>query len=204
MYNRACRHQHSSRHSKESREPLQDAPFSESPPLNHDVIARRYGPALFELACQLTCSKVDACDLVQDTFEKSLRKMPKGLAPASAQRWLQVTLRNRFCDWCRSPERRLCKLQADTARLTIAASEFEDEPRWTKVEPTQLWHCVERLNPVLREVFLMRTRDRRSHAQIASELQIPVATVGTRCFRALRHLRRMLEDGSPASQELPG
>ena len=66
--------------------------------IDHAAIVRRYGPALYKLAHQLTCNDNDARDLVQDTFEKSLRKLPWGLGPTSICSWLQVTLRNRYLD----------------------------------------------------------------------------------------------------------
>ncbi len=167
--------------------------------IDHAAIVRRYGPALYKLAHQLTCNDNDARDLVQDTFEKSLRKLPWGLGPTSICSWLQVTLRNRYLDLRRARECRARVTTKDTLLLTLCAQDEDEEPVWRKVDPTQLWHCVERLSPTLRDVFLLRIRDRRSHAEIASRLRIPVSTVGTRCFRALKHLRRMLDERHPAA-----
>jgi RNA polymerase sigma-70 factor, ECF subfamily len=159
----------------------------------HDGIARRHGPLLYQLARYLTANDSDARDLVQDTFERSLRKLPVGLPQDRIQCWLLVTLRNRFVDLRRSFEHRARVALHDNALCTLPIVDHEEEPRWTQVDPEALWRCVEQLNPVLRQVFVLRVRERRSHAEIAAELGIPQSTVGTRYFRALRHLRRMLE-----------
>jgi RNA polymerase sigma-70 factor (ECF subfamily) len=167
----------------------------------HDGIARRHGPLLYQLARYLTANDSDARDLVQDTLERSLRKLPVGLPQDRIQCWLQVTLRNRFVDLRRSFEHRARVALHENALLALPAEDAEEEPRWTRVDPEAVWRCVERLNPILREVFLLRVRGRRSHAEIAAELGIPLSTVGTRYFRALRHLRRMLECGTPPSNQ---
>jgi RNA polymerase sigma-70 factor, ECF subfamily len=159
----------------------------------HDRIARRHSALLYKLACCLTANDSDARDLVQDTFETSLRKLPVGLPEDRIGCWLAVTLRNRFIDLRRSPEHRTRVIPLDTALLTLPAQEPHEEPRWTRVEPEELRHRAERLKPVLREVFLLRARDRRSHAEIAAQLGIPLSTVGTRYFRALKCLREMFE-----------
>jgi RNA polymerase sigma-70 factor, ECF subfamily len=159
----------------------------------YDGIARRHGALLYKLARHLTANDSDARDLVQDTFETSLRKLPVGLPHDRIGCWLAVTLRNRYIDHRRSPEHRARVGLPETALVSLPPQEQEAEPRWTLVEPEALRRCAERLKPVLREVFLLRVRDRRSHAEIAAQLGIPLSTVGTRYFRALKHLRGMLE-----------
>jgi RNA polymerase sigma-70 factor (ECF subfamily) len=167
----------------------------------HDGIARRHGPLLFQLARYLTANDSDARDLVQDTFERSLRKLPVGLPQDRIQCWLLVTLRNRFVDLRRSFEHRARVTLHENALFTLPTRDPEEQPRWARVDPEALWQCVDRLNPILREVFLLRVRERRSHAEIAAELGIPLSTVGTRYFRALRHLRRMLESETPPADQ---
>jgi RNA polymerase sigma-70 factor (ECF subfamily) len=163
----------------------------------HDGIARRHGALLYQLARCLTANDSDARDLVQDTFERSLRKLPVGLPQDRIQCWLLVTLRNRFIDLRRSFEHRARVPLHENALFSLPAQDPEQQPRWARVDPEALWRCVDRLNPILREVFVLRVRGRRSHAEIAAQLGIPLSTVGTRYFRALRHLRQMLEREAP-------
>jgi RNA polymerase sigma-70 factor (ECF subfamily) len=164
----------------------------EDPLADPDAIVRRFGPHLYEYARHLTRNPNDASDLVQDTFERCLRKMPGNLTPINVQSWLQVTLRNRYVDLRRTRRRRRLVLLNETAGVVPAKEALEQE-RWSQIDPSELWLCVQRLDPRLREVFVLRNRDRLSHAEIAVVLSIPVSTVGTRCHRAARHLRRMLD-----------
>ncbi len=159
----------------------------------HDEIVRRHAARLYRLAMCLTYDDSDARDLVQDTFERSLRKLPARLSQERIQRWLLVTLRNRFLDLKRSSDRR-AHLALDHAVLPVVPAEVEPEPKWAKLEPAQLWRCVDRLHPALRDVFMLRVRERRPYNEIADRLGVPPNTAGTRFFRALRHLRRMLEE----------
>ncbi len=170
--------------------------------VDREALVLRFGPELHLMARQLAGNPTDALDLVQDTFERALRKLPEHLALPSIQNWLHVTLRNLHIDLCRSRNRRTFVTFFDEPLGFGPANDAEDEePRWTQVEPSELWNCVERLSPALREVFLLRNRDARSHAEIALELSIPVSTVGTRCHRAIRHLRHMLQPSLVAEGE---
>jgi RNA polymerase sigma-70 factor (ECF subfamily) len=158
----------------------------------HEEIVRRHGARLYRLAWHLTYDESEARDLVQDTFERSLRKLPVQLPEPRIRRWLLVTLRNRFVDLKRSSDRRV-RVALDDTLLSAPPQEIDPEPDWAEIEPAQLWRCVDRLNPILREVFVLRVRERRPYAEIADRLGVPIATAGTRFFRALRHLRCMLE-----------
>jgi RNA polymerase sigma factor (sigma-70 family) len=158
----------------------------------HEEIVRRHSARLYRWALWLTSDENDARDLVQDTLERSLRRLPARLPQERIRRWLLVTLRNRFLDLRRSFDRR-ARVAWDDALLSAFPQPTDPEPQWAEIDPAQVWRCVERLNPVLRDVFVLRVRDRLSHAEIAHRLGIPSSTVGTRFFRALRHLRRMLE-----------
>jgi RNA polymerase sigma-70 factor (ECF subfamily) len=157
-----------------------------------DDLLRRHSAQLFRLALCLTSNESDARDLVQDTWERSLRKLPVSLSQDRTRRWLVVTLRNRFLDLRRSKDHRGRVRLEDVAWFSMPVEDPEPEPPWANVDSAQLWRCVELLKPILREVFVLRARDRLSHAEIARRLGIPANTVATRFFRALRHLRRML------------
>jgi RNA polymerase sigma factor (sigma-70 family) len=55
-----------------------------------------------------------------------------------------------------------------------------------------LWDAVETLGPDLRQVVELRYRQQRSYREIASELGLPVGTVGTRLMRAYDRLWQLL------------
>jgi RNA polymerase sigma-70 factor, ECF subfamily len=70
-----------------------------------------------------------------------------------------------------------------------------------------LWvgRAVAKLDPVDREILLLREFDQLSYSEIADLLRLPVNTVRSRLFRARMALRQLLEapTSQPASQDIP-
>ena len=67
-----------------------------------------------------------------------------------------------------------------------------------------LWvrRAVEKLDPIDREILLLREFEQLSYAEIADLLQLPLNTVRSRLFRARTALRNLLEPvAAPASNE---
>ena len=157
-----------------------------------DGIARRHIAQLYGQALHLTANHHDAMDLVQDTLEASLRKLPTALPEDRMVFWLAAVLRNRFIDSCRSLECRGRSVSANVMELALCAAEQTEEPKWAKADPKKLQLFVQLLKPVLRNVFQLRAYERLSYAEIAARLGIPISTVGTRYHRAIGHLRRAL------------
>jgi RNA polymerase sigma-70 factor (ECF subfamily) len=58
-----------------------------------------------------------------------------------------------------------------------------------------LWirRAVEQLDPIDREILLLREFEQLSYAEIANLLELPVNTVRSRLFRARTALRNLLE-----------
>ena len=66
-----------------------------------------------------------------------------------------------------------------------------------------LWvrRAVEKLDPIDREILLLREFEQLSYAEIADVLQLPVNTVRSRLFRARIALRNLLEAPAPQPAE---
>jgi RNA polymerase sigma-70 factor (ECF subfamily) len=161
----------------------------------HDGIARRHGDLLYRMAFHFTGNRPDALDLVQDTYEASLRKLPVALPRDRVAYWLATTLRNRFIDQTRSFERRmrLSEPLDETISPLPAQEQAEHQPSWVEIDSEELWQAADRLKPLLREVFLLRAQNGKAYSEIAVRLGIPSSTVGTRYYRALKCLRKLLE-----------
>jgi RNA polymerase sigma-70 factor (ECF subfamily) len=170
-----------------------DRPLSSRPLPTVDELLRRHGAELYRLALRLTRNESDARDLVQDTYERSLRNLPTGVSQDRALRWLVVTLRHRFLDLRRAKDCRGRVQLDDVAWVMMPDRDPEPEPAWANIESNQVWLCVERLKPAQREVFLLRERDRLPHAEIARRLRVPRTTAVTRFLRSLKRLRQLLE-----------
>jgi RNA polymerase sigma factor (sigma-70 family) len=158
------------------------------------------------LAQSLARGRVDAEDLAQDVFERWLRSVPHprveaandpaDAAPASSavanpQAWMALVLRRLLIDRLRRQSRELV-LHRIAPPVTASADERDSKPWWAELDPSAIEHELGRLPPALRETFRLFTFKRRSYAQIARELAIAPATVGTRISRARALLKQRL------------
>ncbi len=79
----------------------------------------------------------------------------------------------------------------------------ERSPEPSKQDATEagLWvrRAVAKLDPVDREILLLREFEELSYAEIADLLRIPINTVRSRLFRARTALRQLLEGAAPQS-----
>ena len=69
-----------------------------------------------------------------------------------------------------------------------------------------LWvrRAVEKLDPLDREIVMLREFEQLSYAEIADLLQVPLNTVRSRLFRARTALRDLLEPAATAANNVPG
>lgn len=157
-----------------------------------DVVAT-YVPALYRRARSLTRDRWDAWDLVQDTFERALKRAPTHLPVDKIEPWLLVILRNLFVDRHRRSQRAL-QVPLSDELLPYNESEVDSQPPvWRVVDDQLLRGCVAELDERLRDVYLSYSERRLTLAEISELLGIPVATAGTRLFRARRRLRALVK-----------
>jgi RNA polymerase sigma-70 factor (ECF subfamily) len=163
------------------------------------VLARaleRHRPLLVQLALRLTRSRPEAEDLIQDAFERALRR-PERLPPVDRLRpWLVTVLHNLFVDQCRRRARRPEHRPLDSDR--IAAPPIEKPPRWQTIDPAELEAAVDSLDERFREVYRLHALEGRSYAEIAARLELQPSTVGTRLARARAKLRAILSEAEGA------
>jgi RNA polymerase sigma-70 factor (ECF subfamily) len=130
----------------------------------------------------------DVADLIQDAFERALRKRPPVADHDELRAWLFVVLRNLMIDRVRAADARtVFGLELDG----IAAAAPDDPPPWRSVDWSDVREALPRLDPRLRQVFTMFSQG-MSLLQIAAATGTPVATVGTRLFRARKRLRLLV------------
>jgi RNA polymerase sigma-70 factor (ECF subfamily) len=137
-------------------------------------------------AGRLTRNAADADDLVQDTVERGLRKKEL-YRYGSLRTWLLHIMKNLFIDRCRR------RRHVDTGvELLSIPAESTPVPMWAQVSDVALAAAIARLQPLAREVIVLKEREGCSYAEISERLNIPVGTVGTRLIRARRKLREIL------------
>jgi RNA polymerase sigma-70 factor (ECF subfamily) len=158
-----------------------------------EAIPREHGEALLRWALQLTGDRSSALDLVQDTYERALRRGLDAIPPERTRSWLFVIAKNQFLDSYRS-RRRHRAVSLETVMLGIEAPDAADDDAapWATFGLDDLRRAVERLSPTLANVYRMHAFEDLDYAAISARLGIPMTTVGTRLLRARLKLRDLL------------
>jgi RNA polymerase sigma-70 factor (ECF subfamily) len=151
--------------------------------------------ALFGFAMVLTRNRVEAEDLVQETYLRATQAFGRLLPDTNLKGWLFAIMRNI----------RLNQLRSAGARLEFIEIDAEEEGDWLdpatddpytvfvrKVERETLRSAIERLPDHYREVVVLRDLEGFSYQQIATILQCPAGTVMSRLGRARERLRVLL------------
>jgi RNA polymerase sigma-70 factor (ECF subfamily) len=163
-------------------------------------VSKEHGAYLRDLSQRLCRGQFDADDLVQDVLVSAALQLHKLPADTNLIAWLTRVMKNRFIDRCRRKQTGVVATPAtpiDEER--IAARINDPEEWWEKLDADDIRARLGELPTELREAFeLFAFRD-RSYQEIAAELGIPKATVGTRILRARQRLRILLLADRPAS-----
>jgi RNA polymerase sigma-70 factor (ECF subfamily) len=150
-------------------------------------------PQLQAIAERLCATSADARDLVQDTLERAMRQgIPNDVRNTRA--YLATIMHNLFIDRCRAAKRRPSPEPLDDAAhaSSVIAIETGEEPAWTRVTLDDVREALAQIDPTFARVYMLHAFEHRSYEQIANELAIERATVGTRLNRARVKLRRIL------------
>jgi RNA polymerase sigma factor (sigma-70 family) len=145
---------------------------------------------LLARALRLELSTQAAQDLVQDTFERALRRADGFVPGTNLRAWLARIMFNLFVDGYR---RRSSEADVVSLDLDLLPSQPEPEaaPDGARA-PGTIEDAIERLPATLRQTVELRVRTRLSYRQIAGQLGIGIGTVGTRLHRARHAMRGLL------------
>lgn len=163
------------------------------------VLVARHSRPLFRLAYRMTGNAQDAEDLVQETFLRAHRALPRFEARAQPSTWLYRICANAALDLLRKrrthgvapslddpeggmPEEALTAAGAGPERLLLS-----------REAAGQLEAAMATLSPTERAAFALRHLEERSIAEIGEILGLRTAATKNTIFRGVRKLRRALE-----------
>jgi RNA polymerase sigma-70 factor, ECF subfamily len=158
-------------------------------------LVRAHEAALLARALHLTNDRDVALDLVQDTFERCLRRYPTCLPRDKTRNWLLVVLHNLFIDEVRLARNR-GRTRGDTALERVPVPLGEEPPRSSCFDAEDIARWLPTLSPEVVAAYRLHCQG-LSYKAIAAALAIPVPTVGTRVLRARRYLREALNRARP-------
>lgn len=156
-----------------------------------------HGSALLGFAVNALRDRPLAEDCVQETFLRAWRSRESYAADRSSLRtWLFAIARNVVIDVQRSAQR--------LPRL-VTAEVLEELPGEDRdpLEPLAMTEALARLSPEHRQVVVAVHLRGESYSDVSAATGVPVATLRTRTFYALRALRGHLETADPTTEEQP-
>jgi len=162
-------------------------------------IVRRWERKIYALAAGFLGSPEDARDAAQETFIAAYRNLQGFRGEAKVSSWLHRIAVNQ----CISRQRRARvrpetgvddELEARGERFLATADHASPARRAEAGERAEAVRvAVASLPPELREVVLMKEFEGLTFQEIADALEIPLSTVKSRLYTALKQLRMRLE-----------
>jgi RNA polymerase sigma-70 factor (ECF subfamily) len=148
------------------------------------VAYRQHAESLLAMACYLTGSTADAEDIVHDLFVR----LPEALG--------QYEERGRFPTWLRQCAVRmaLMRLRAGRRRQEVTLHDSSAQLVDCPTEGVALVRALERLPDDQRAVVVLKVIEGYSHEEIAELLGIRRNASEVRLHRAIKRLRKLLED----------
>ncbi len=152
--------------------------------------------ALYNYAVHLTRNKVEAEDLVQETYKKALGSMDKYQQGTNAKAWLFRILFNTFVNELRYGGRRPRQVELEEAMKSAVmpssgAGSLSETPFQSSMGDEITW-AVNSLERQQRAVVIMAYLEDFKYEEIAMILKVPVGTVRSRLHRAKKVLEKKL------------
>ena len=146
------------------------------------IIVRTYETPVYNYVLRLTNGdKALAEDLTQEVFLRVFQGLPKFSLRCKFTTWLFQVTKNRVLDELRARERR----PSTPVNLDDAPHlEVVDQPVERAETIDAIWRAVQDLNPDLKMALLLRDIVGMPYNEIADSLEITLATVKWRIFKA--------------------
>jgi len=153
------------------------------------LIVRAYETPVYNYVLRLVGDRALAEDLTQEVFLRVFQGLPKFSLRSKFTTWLFQVTKNRVLDELRASERR--------PRLSVALDdipplEVVDAPLENVEAMDAVWRSVGDLTPDLKMALLLRDVVGLSYTEIADSLEITLATVKWRIYKAREEVQLAL------------
>ena len=145
------------------------------------LIVRAYETPVFNYVLRLVGDRSLAEDLTQEVFLRVFQGLPKFSLRCKFTTWLFQVTKNRVLDELRASERRPRHL---VALDDVAPLEVLDAPIERGETLDALWRAINALSVDLKMALLLRDVTGLSYTEIADSLEITLATVKWRIYKA--------------------
>ena len=166
------------------------------------IIVHAYEGPVFNYILRLVGDRVLAEDLTQEVFLRVFQGLPKFSLRCRFTTWLFQVAKNRVLDELRANERRP---RSFLALDDLPPLEALDAPMERAETIGAVWRAVEELTVDLKMALLLRDVVGLSYAEIADSLEITLATVKWRIYKAREEVQLALaREGITHGDELTG
>ena len=137
--------------------------------------------------CMRLVGEQDASDITQQVFLKVFRTIEQFEGNSRFETWLHRVTVNECLQYTRSRNRR--------PEVTLAIEPVAEEPSASAVESSEvLQAALNRLEPDLKTVFVLREVEELNYTKIAETLDVSAGTVASRLNRARTQMRELLTE----------
>jgi len=175
-----------------------------------DDLYENYRSAVYSFACYLTQNSGEAEDLFQDTWLRVVHYLPKKVEKSSAKAWIFTITANLHKDALRKKRiRRAFFLQkasrsgpdedADSFLFGSLSADVNGANRSDMRRDIE--RAMKRLSEQQRGIFTLREIEGLKYSEISEIYGIPLGTVKSLMFRAVRRLRRELSAYNPKREK---
>jgi RNA polymerase sigma-70 factor, ECF subfamily len=164
------------------------------------IILRAYETPIYNYVYRLVGDRQLAEDLTQEVFVRVFQALPRFSLRCKFTTWLFQVTKNRVLDELRARERRPQTVVAieDAPRLEVVDAPVE---RLETIEA--VWRAVRELNPDLKMALLLRDVAGLPYNEIADSLEITLATVKWRIFKAREEVQLALAREGIGFEDVP-
>jgi RNA polymerase sigma-70 factor, ECF subfamily len=163
------------------------------------IIMRQYEGPIFNYVLKLVRDRQVAEDLTQEVFFRVFQTLPSFTSRSLFTTWLFQVTKNRVIDEVRLAERRPRSADLESA----PPLEVVDVPIERRETIDALWVAIGRLDLDLKTALLLRDVVGLSYNEIADALEITLATVKWRIYRAREEVQRALAAEGLVFEEKP-
>ena len=177
-----------------------------------DALYDEYKTTVFRFACYLTQDRGEAEDLFQETWLRVVKNFPGVSKDKSLKAWILTIVANLHRDTLRKKKIRQMfflqkyrlfsraknMAQAENETVIIHTANAENRRDMSKAISKALAHLPERQ----RLVFILKEVEGFKQAEISAMLKIPMGTVKSLMYRAVKGLQRELSAYKPKHYSL--
>lgn len=168
-----------------------------------DEIVRRYQGRVYAAAYRVLGNREDALDVAQESLVKAYRKIGSWQPTGGFLSWLLRLTTNQAIDHIRRRKRRhqeriddAFRNDSEGAPVEPTVIDTEDAVRANEID-ARIRKALVVLSEMQRTVFVLRHFEGYSLSEISESLNCTVGSVKVHLFRAMKKLRKELDDFAP-------